>query len=132
MIVQVRNHSSVAGSFQPSHKPANTNGAPSFMPIAYGIFPANDLLPLVKGVHRDEASSLLERLAKGWCSINTLGPHIDGPVRNFRILSPVWDQSPPQRIKATLLSSGLNRIARTSWLGAIFQLIGKSRCAGIG
>ena len=47
MIVHVRNHWSVAGSFHPSHRPANTNGASSFMPIAYGIFPPDELLPLV-------------------------------------------------------------------------------------
>ena len=33
----LRDHSSAAGSFQPSHKPAKTKGASSFIPIAYGI-----------------------------------------------------------------------------------------------
>src|ERR1700751_353792 len=28
---------------------------------------------------------------------------MDGPVRNHKIFSPVWDQSPPQRIEAALL-----------------------------
>ena len=33
-IVQVRNHSSLAGSFHPSHRPAKANGRSSFIPIA--------------------------------------------------------------------------------------------------
>jgi hypothetical protein len=32
-----------AGSFQPSHKPANTNGELSFMLIEYGILPPGTL-----------------------------------------------------------------------------------------
>jgi hypothetical protein len=39
MIVQVCSHSSVAGSFQPSHRPAKTKGASSFIAIEYGILP---------------------------------------------------------------------------------------------
>src|SRR5262249_35412803 len=39
MIVQVRSHSLVAGSFHPSQRPANTNGESSFIPMAQGIFP---------------------------------------------------------------------------------------------
>jgi len=42
MIVQVCSHSSFAGSFQPSHKPANTNGAPQSIqaaPLGFRIEP---------------------------------------------------------------------------------------------
>jgi hypothetical protein len=39
MIVQVCNHSPFAGSFHPSHNPANTNGESSFILIEYGILP---------------------------------------------------------------------------------------------
>ena len=39
IIVQVCNHSPFAGSFQPSHDPANTKGESSFMLIEYGILP---------------------------------------------------------------------------------------------
>jgi hypothetical protein len=42
MIVQVCRHSSLAGSFHPSHKPAKTNGELSFMPIEYGNFSAEN------------------------------------------------------------------------------------------
>jgi len=48
MIMQMRNHSSVAGSFQPSHKPANTNAESSFMLIEYVNFAAENFLPLIK------------------------------------------------------------------------------------
>jgi hypothetical protein len=37
MIVQVRNHWSLAGSFYPSLRPAKANGRSSFIPIAKGI-----------------------------------------------------------------------------------------------
>jgi malic enzyme len=37
MIEQVRNQSSVAGSFHPSQRPAKTNGRSSIIPIAKGI-----------------------------------------------------------------------------------------------
>src|SRR5262249_10513051 len=53
-------------------------------------------------IGRNQASPLLERLAVGRRRINTLGSRVDRPVGDLWIFRPVRDQTPAQRIQASL------------------------------
>src|SRR5258707_4155613 len=76
--------------------------------------------PFVESVRRNQAPSLAECLPERGRFIDGLSSGVDGPVRNLWVFCPIWNQSPLQGVERTLLSfSGLNRIVRTFWLGAI-------------
>jgi hypothetical protein len=57
IIVQVRNHSSVWGSFQFSQSPAKVNGRPSFMAKSERQLRFSRFAPFVESVRRNEAAA---------------------------------------------------------------------------
>src|SRR5215469_18127899 len=58
---------------------------------------------LSTSIGRNQASSLLERLAVGRRRISGLRPRVDRSVGDLRVFRPVRDQAPAQRVQATLL-----------------------------
>ena len=85
MIVQVRSHSPLAGSFQPSYKPGKHEWRIVFHAYRVRNFAAGNFLPFVETVGRNQAAPFLERLAVGRRCINGLDSGVDGLVRNLGI-----------------------------------------------
>src|ERR1700676_4805439 len=114
MIVQVCSHLPFEGSFQPSHKPANTNGESSFMLIECGILPPGTFFHsknpsagtrqgrFLNACRYDGAVSTVSALAL-MVLYATFGSLAQFGIRPHRKVS-----------KVRCLDSGLNRIARTS------------------
>jgi hypothetical protein len=98
--VQVRNHSPVEGSFQPSQRAGEHKRRIVIHRDRIWDLSANHFLPLIKAIGRNQASSLSEGLGRR--RIDGFNPRVDRPVRNFWIFSPVRDQTPSQRIQASL------------------------------
>jgi hypothetical protein len=119
MIVQLRNHSSVAGSFHPFPKAGEHERRIVLHADCVWDLSANHLFPLVKGIRQNQTSPFLENLTVRRRRIDSLDPGVDCLVRDLGIFSPVRDQSPLESARDRWLVLGLNRIASTFWLGAM-------------
>ena len=93
-IVKVRRTVSVAGSFQPAHRPASASGRPSSRTTRYGWRIVALPLPLVERIDRDEAALALERVAEGRTRRDRLGARVEHPRADLRLGRPVRDQAP--------------------------------------
>ena len=70
-----------------------------------------------------QTASFFEGLAERWRRIDRFDPPIDRLVRDLGIFGPVWINPQRKTSKVRCFDSGLNRIASTSSVGAMFQLI---------
>ena len=64
-------------------------------------FAAENFLPFVETITRNQATTLLERFSVRWCCIDGFDSCVYRLVRNFGIFRPVRDQPPLQSIQAT-------------------------------
>ena len=85
MIVQERSHSSFAGSFHPSHKPAKHEWRIVLHADRIRNFAARNFLLFVGTIDRNQTAPFLERLAVGRRCISGLDSGVDGLVRNLGI-----------------------------------------------
>jgi hypothetical protein len=65
-------------------------------------FASNDFLPFVKSVGWDQAALFLQCLSIRGRRINRLGTRIDRFERIFRILRPIQNQCPLERVDGAL------------------------------
>jgi hypothetical protein len=87
--------------------------------LRFGRFP-----PFVESVRRNQAAALDECLAVRQGFIDGLSPRVDGSVSNLLVFAqwgirPQLSWSKDRRRRRPSLVSGLKRVARTFWLGAM-------------